>query len=247
MRQIIIFTPVENRELLSKTVATSIEEAIRSKKITKGNKLPSESELSEQFGVSRTALREALRMLSARDLITIIKGKGIYVKGPSADTVTRPLHMFLQMKGEHNYVRDVIRARQIIEPAIASEAAKYRTEEDIDRLKKNMHELECCGDDHSKLASLDALFHLDIAKASQNTIMPMLLEPIHRLMPEIKFAIYKIVGEKAAKESAVVWHGKILSEIIEQNPEGARLAMEQHLMKAAEHAEEMIHALKMEK
>jgi GntR family transcriptional repressor for pyruvate dehydrogenase complex len=131
----IIFTPVENRELLSKTVASSIEEAIRSKKIIKGNKLPSESELCEQFGVSRTALREALRMLSARDLITIVKGKGIYVKGPSADTVTRPLHMFLQMKGEHNYVRDVIRARQIIEPAIAAEAAKNRTEEDIDRLK----------------------------------------------------------------------------------------------------------------
>jgi len=231
--------------LLSKTVAASIEEAIRSKKIIKGNKLPSESELCEQFGVSRTALREALRMLSARDLVTIIKGKGIYVKGPSADAVTRPLHMLLQMKGEHNYVRDVIRARQIIEPAIAAEAAKNRTEEDIDRLKKNMQDLENCGDDHLRLASLDALFHLDIAKASQNTIMPMLLDPIHRLMPEIKLSIYKVVGEKVAKESATVWHGKILQEIIAQNVEGARLAMEQHLLKAAEHAEEMLRVQEM--
>ncbi len=240
MRIIVIFTPVKNRELLSKTVAASIEEAIRSKKIIKGNKLPSEKELCEQFGVSRTALREALRMLSARDLITIVKGKGIYVKGPSADTVTRPLHMFLQMKGEHNYVRDVISARQMLEPAIAAEAAKNRTEEDIERLKNNMLKLEQCEHDHTTLASLDAEFHLDIALASKNTIMPMLLEPIHRLMPEIKLSIYKVVGEKVAKESAILWHGKILSEIIEQNVEGARLAMDEHLKKAADHAEEML-------
>jgi DNA-binding FadR family transcriptional regulator len=86
---------------------------------------------------------------------------------------------------------------------------------------------------------------LDIAKASQNTIMPMLLDPIHRLMPEIKLSIYKVVGEKVAKESATKWHGKILQEIIAQNPEGARFAMEEHLKRAAEHAEEMLRALEV--
>jgi GntR family transcriptional repressor for pyruvate dehydrogenase complex len=124
--------------LLSKKIANLIEEAIHSKKITKGNKLPSEAELAGQFGVSRTAIREALRIVGAKGLIRIEKGRGIFVKDLSADTVSGPLHQYLKFKVEHNYALDVIHARQIIEPSIAAFAAVNRNQDDIEKLKDNI-------------------------------------------------------------------------------------------------------------
>ena len=75
-----IFNSVGNKELLSQKVAAEIENAIISKKIPPGDRLPSELELCSQFGVSRTAVREALRTLSAKGMISIEKGRGIFVK-----------------------------------------------------------------------------------------------------------------------------------------------------------------------
>lgn len=207
-----------------------------------GNKLPSELELCVQFGVSRTALREALRMLSARGLITIVKGKGIFVKGFSADSVTDPLHHYLQFQSERSYVLDVIHARQLIEPPIAASAALHHTEEDIGRLEKDILELKKCTGDLSSLASLDMSFHLNIAKASQNPLMPLILDPINRLMPNIKQSVYATVAD--AKESAIIWHQKIFDEILRRDADAARKAMVQHLQIAEEHAEKMLEAQK---
>ncbi len=238
MRNTIIFTPVENRELLSKTVAASIEEAIRLKKIVKGNRLPSESELCDQFGVSRTALREALRMLSARDLITIVKGKGIFVKGFSVDSVTDPMHRYLQYKTERGTALDLIHARQIIEPAIAAYAAAHHTAEDEKLMQGDIDELNSFDGDYVGLAKLDISFHLHIANASSNHLMPLILEPIHRMMPDIKKDVYET--NPNAKESAIEWHGKILEEILRRDPEGAHQAMKRHLEIAEEHIRNMM-------
>ncbi|MGB2866861.1 MAG: FadR/GntR family transcriptional regulator [Bacteroidota bacterium] len=237
-----MFKSVAKRELLSKVVATSIEDAIRKRQLSPGGRLPTEQQLCAQFGVSRTSVREALRTLSAKGLVTVTKGKGIFVKAPSAEAVTTPMHLYLQLKSEKNYVLDIIHARQIIEPPIAASAALHRTAEDIKRLEKDIKDLELSDSNFKSLATLDMEFHLDIARASQNAIMPLLLDPIHRLMPEIKSHIYATVAD--AKQSAVVWHGKILEQIIQGNAEGAREAMVQHLKIAEEHSQSMLAAEK---
>lgn len=74
-----VFKKVGSDHALSQIIEQEIEHAIRQKKFLPHQKLPSENELSSMFGVSRTALREALRMLSARGLIQIRKGSGIFV------------------------------------------------------------------------------------------------------------------------------------------------------------------------
>ena len=68
--------------------------------------------------------------------------------------------------------------------------------------------------------------------------MPLLLDPIHRLIPEIKSTIYATIGE--AKESAVFWHQKILDAVISRDGEQAREAMIEHLRIAEEHAAKML-------
>lgn len=190
--------------------------------------------------MSRTAIREALRIVGAKGLIRIEKGRGIFVKDLSADTVSGPLHQYLKFKIEHNYALDVIHARQIIEPSIAAFAAVNRNDEDIEKLKDNIFRLKNNNGDNEGLTRLDMEFHMQIAYASHNQVVPLILEPIHRLMPEIKRSVY--ATNENAQDSAIEWHGKIVDEVIKGDPVGARSMMHQHLAIAEEHIRIMLKA-----
>jgi len=235
-----IFAPLANRTILSKSVEDAIVEAIQSRKIESGAKLPSELELCEQFGVSRTVVREALRALNSRGLITIIKGKGIFCREFSGVDAAAPLQFYLRMNFERNYVMDIVHARQILEPAVVALASKHRTPEDIERMAKDLELLKTCDDKFTELSRIDTQFHIDIAKSCGNSLLPLLLEPIHRLIPEIKSSVYATVKE--ARESAVLWHQRIFDGIVKGDTLVAERAMVEHLKIAEDHAEQMLKA-----
>jgi GntR family transcriptional regulator, transcriptional repressor for pyruvate dehydrogenase complex len=235
-----LFQKVGTRRLLSHTVVEQIEQAIKDKRLEPGMRLPSEMDLCKSFGVSRTAVREALGMLSARGLVTIEKGKGMFINTLSAAAVTDPLRLYLSMNYQKVFVLDVIRARQAIEPSIAAVAAAQRTPDDIATLHRDIEELRTASEDYLQLAQLDMTFHLDIARASQNPLLPLIIDPIHRLMPEIKSSIYATVGH--ARESALEWHTRITGCIVANDVAGARHMMEEHLRIAEEHARQMLQA-----
>jgi GntR family transcriptional repressor for pyruvate dehydrogenase complex len=177
-------------------------------------------------------------MLSARGLLSIAKGKGVFVRAASAETVTDPLHLYLQRAGTKDYVLDVVHARQMIEPPIAAAAASHRTRDDLARLRKDIDDLRAARGEFRELARLDMAFHLDLARASRNAIMPLLLDPIHRLMPEIKSSVYATVAD--ARASAVEWHERVLEKVIKRDAAGARAAMTGHLAIAEKHARRML-------
>ncbi len=227
------FESVGKRELLSKSVEMQIEAAIRERIYEPGAKLPTEFEMCEQFGVSRTAIREALRMLSARGLVTVEKGRGVFVNRLTAQSVTDPFELYLSMN-RTDMAADVIHARQMIEPSIAAAAALHRSEQALEEFAANIQALkEGDEDDHALLTMLDMQFHLGIARATKNSVVPLILEPIHQLMPSIKKAVYdEITGARAA---AIEWHGRIFEAIRRSDPEGAFDAMTEHLKIAEEH------------
>lgn len=237
-----LFKSVGKAQLLSKRVEEEIEEAIRTRKLTPGTRLPSELELCEQFGVSRTAMREALRVLSARGLIRIEKGRGMFVNEVSADTVANPMELYLFMNYGQEDSLHVIHARQLIEPHIAEQAALHHTERDAERLRKDIEDLKACTGSMEELSDLDMSFHMHIAKACGNPIVPLLLDPIHRMMPRIKATVYAAIGD--AKDAAVEWHGNILDAILEGDPEKARDCMSKHLEIAEEHVQTAVAKLK---
>lgn len=181
-----------------------------------------------------------MRIVSAKGLIRIEKGRGIFVKGLSPDTVSDPLHQYLKYTIRTDYALDVIHARQIIEPSIASFAALHRTDEDIEKLHSNIMRLNKYEGAYEGLAQLDMDFHLQIAQASHNQVMPLILDPIHRLMPEIKKSVY--ATNENAKESAIEWHSKIVDEIVKGDPDGASTMMHRHLEIAEEHIRKMLRA-----
>lgn len=235
-----MFKPVGNSRLLSQQVETEIEAAIRSRKLVPGTKLPSENELCAQFEVSRTAMREALRVLHARGLIRIEKGRGMFVNELSADTVTSSLELYLHLNHEAEKSLHVINARQLIEPAFAAQAALRHTAADAEKLKKDLADLIACEGSFSLLSKLDMDFHLHIAEASGNPLVPLLIQPIHKLMPQIKASVYGVVED--AKEAAVEWHSRILECILERDAEGAHGSMVRHLEIARQHIERTIEA-----
>ena len=227
------FTPIGKAGLLSDSVESAIEEAIRSGELATGEKLPSEMALCEQFGVSRTVMREALRMLSARGMLRIEKGRGIFVSRVSADSVANPMELYLHMHSGPDHAIHVIGARQIIEPPIAAEAAMHHTEADAAKLRANVAELRTAAADSQLMSSLDMSFHLLISEASHNPMLPLFVRPIQMLMPAIKAEIYGVVDD--AHSAAVHWHSLILNAILDRDPEAAREAMEGHLAVAMEH------------
>ena len=235
-----IFNSVGNKELLSHKVAAEIEEAIVAKKIPPGDRLPSEMELCSQFGVSRTAVREALRTLSAKGMISIEKGRGIYVKNISSEHVSDSMHSYLKVTGNGNTMMEVIEARIIIEPAIAEFAALHHKDEDIIALRRNLEEMRL-NTDKAEHARLDMKFHLLVAEASGNNIMPLILNPIHRLMPNIKKKIMKSVP--GAKEAALLWHKKVIEAIESRDPQKAYSAMKGHLEVAKQQTEQIVHVI----
>ena len=227
------FKAVGKTDLLSSSVESAIEGAIRSGDLAADEKLPSEKEMCSQFGVSRTVMREALRMLSARGMLRIEKGRGVFVSRVSADSVANPMELYLHMHSGPDHAMHVVGARQLIEPPIAAEAARQHTEDDAAKLRANVAQLAMAKDDRSLLSSLDMSFHLLIAEAAHNPVLPLFIRPIQMLMPAIKAEVYSVVDD--AHETAVHWHTRILDAILARDADRAYRDMAGHLEIAMEH------------
>ncbi len=223
-----IFQNIGNKLTLSQRIERTIENAIREKKLTVGSKLPTEREMCESFGVSRTALREALRRLSARGLINIHKGSGMYVSEIKIEDAIKTLDLYYDLKFDKNLLSQIIEVRYIFEPEIAKLAAISRTKKDLDDLAGNLTRFEECDPDNTQLeADLDNHFHLTITKATMNPIVQITMEPIYSLLPRMRNYIYgNIEGEKV---NTLKFHREILDAIRKQDEKNAYVIMKDHL------------------
>jgi GntR family transcriptional repressor for pyruvate dehydrogenase complex len=193
-----VFSKIGTTQTLSQKIERRIEEAIQQKKLVPGNKLPTERELCESFAVSRTALREALRRLSARGLIEIKKGSGMYVSEICIEDAIKSLNLYYDLKFDSNLIAQMIEMRSLFEPQIAGLAAKNRTPEDLEVLLNNIIELEKCNPDNTQMeADIINRFHTNIAKATGNPMILVSMDPIFSLLPRMRNFLYaNIDGEK---------------------------------------------------
>lgn len=193
-----IFSKIGTGLTLSQKIERKVEEAIRQKRLLPGTKMASEKELCAQFAVSRTALREALRRLSARGLIDIRKGSGIYITELKIEDAINSLHLFYDLRFNSDLILQIIEVRRLFEPEIARLAARNRTENDIKTLQKNLSDLKKCNPDNTQL-EVDMInrFHMNLSKSTHNPIVIISLEPVYSLLPRMRNLIYgNIEGEK---------------------------------------------------
>ena len=160
---------------LSEIVADRLIKHIVEEGLEQGDRLPNEKDLCDLLQVGRSTLREAVRMLSSRNILTVRHGSGIYVSeqlGLSDD----PLG-FIFVKDKVKLVCDLVDFRMMIEPRVAAMAALRATNSDVEDLRRAELEVENKIKAHESHSREDSIFHGLIAKISGNIIVPK-LEPI---------------------------------------------------------------------
>ncbi len=228
-----MFKKLGSRQVLSHTVQEQIESAIQSRTLAPGDRLPTELELCSQFGVSRTVLREALRGLSAKGLVSIEKGRGMFIRELTASFVVDPMRLYLSLNFPSVGALEVVQARQVMEPAMAALAARNRTSEMVQELKENLEKMKQLTGNLAAFAETDGDFHVLLARATCNPILPLVIEPIRKLMPKISMALYEVVEE--ARDMAILYHTRLFEAIEAGKEESARRCMVEHLKAAEQH------------
>jgi len=163
-------------------VAEEIAGQILSGSISVLDQLPPERELAEQFGISRNAVREAVKILQARGLVEIRQGRGTIVTGDPSFPVRQAFSDV--MNGEKHAERKLLEMRIGLETVVAEIAPVRATSANIMKLRQNVSEFEASLDDIERCAELDIVFHRLIAESSQNRLFALMLAPLGEMLLE---------------------------------------------------------------
>jgi len=219
-----MYTPIQS-ERLYEQIVQQIEQRIVAGELKVGDQLPSERELAEQFAVSRTAVREAIKSLHEKGLVEVLVGRGTFIANGTTDVVRHTLDLLMKFDSTKGFM-NMVEVREIMEPDIAALAATRITDEYIAVMQEAMDKMEAAMDNVEEFVEADLDFHLALAEATQNPIIPTLLDPIIDLLREQRILTTLIKG--------VAQHGqynhKIIFEAVKRrDPDASREAMRRHL------------------
>jgi GntR family transcriptional regulator, transcriptional repressor for pyruvate dehydrogenase complex len=218
-----LFARVEREPRLSDKVAELMRETIINRQMAPGTPLPSERELGEQFGVSRTVIREAVRALAAKGIVEVRTGSGLRVASVDEATALESLTWYIR-GGRIEYAK-VHEVRSTIEVEMAALAAERRTEEQLQALRDSHKRFQAVLDDVEQATVADVEFHALIARATQNDLFSVLLGSIGEALIEVRHETLAVGSGKKTLQA----HAKILACIERSDPDGARAAMRDHL------------------
>lgn len=234
-----LFRNVGTRGGLVERVVNEIQRVIVDGQLRPGTKLPPERELAEELGVSRTVIREAVRILVAKGLLETRPGVGTIVRQVTRDQVVEPLSLLLQTQEGGISIEHLHQVRRMLEVEIAGLAASQATQEDVAELKQALAEMEAVMNIPEAHAAKDADFHQGLARTTHNPLLSILLGSIRDLMQEVRILVAQRPGIRAR---VMPDHQKILERVAAGDPEGARHAMEEHLRHARSFQEEVLAA-----
>jgi GntR family transcriptional repressor for pyruvate dehydrogenase complex len=219
-----MFPRVTREPRLSDKVAELLLETILGPGLRPGDRLPSERELGEQFGVSRTVIREAVRALAAKGVIDVRTGSGLRVAAVDATAASESIGLYLRGSSlDYGKVHEV---RKLLEIEIAGLAAARASVSHLARLRENCDAMaRTIPEDVEEAARLDLEFHREIARATGNELYLLLLDSIGVALLQIR----QDNLQAGAGAETIRAHRKILERIAASDPDGARKAMARHL------------------
>ena len=227
-----MYTPIQAGRLYEKIVE-QIEKRIITGDLKVGEKLPPERELAEQFGVSRTAVREAVKALQEKGLLEVLPGRGTFISNGTSRAMRHSLGRMIKF-GQREASGNLVEVREIIEPEIAALAAPRANEENIAAMREAVAVMDGALDDADLFVEADLDFHLALAEATQNALIPALIDSIVDLLREQRKRISNTPG---GLERGQFHHKRILEAIIRRDAEAARIAMRDHLRQVREDSE----------
>lgn len=212
------------RTSISEEIAKQIIKLISTGELQPGQRLPSERDLCEQIGASRSSLREALRCLSIVGVLNARVGDGTSVAA-DGETFLRRIVEWRLITERHD-VENLMEVRVALEGVSAANAARRATPEDIRRFQDLVAKMKFAARDARKFAILDVEFHLALAKASGNALVFDLVSMIRNHLVRVLPGVLKLPN---AMPLSTREHMAIVAAVARRDAKAARAAMHAHL------------------
>ncbi len=193
-----------------------------------GHRLPAERELAEMFGVSRSSLRQALKVLEIMGVISQRVGDGTYLNTAAPSILAEPMEFLILLDGLSFH--ELMEARLIVEPELAARAAARATPEDIAELRQALAEMEENQRDHARLTEYDLLFHKTIFRIAGNRVCTLMFTVVHQSLERL----IHLTSQLVEPEHTLQLHRRIFAAIRRQDADDARRRMTEHLEDARE-------------
>jgi len=226
-----LYTPVQSIKVFEQ-IADQIEQRILNGELRSGDRLPTERVLAEQFQASRTAVREAMKILAQKGLVEMRPGRGTIVINGAPEAMQNSIGLVMKLQvGEVGGSDNLVEVREILETEIAALAAARATEDEIAAMREAIRVMDVSLSDADAYIAADNQFHRALAKATQNSLILILIDSIVNPLSEQRKHIFAVEG---GPERGQFHHRRILESIIRRNPENARAAMHAHLQQVRE-------------
>jgi len=215
---------------LYEQIVQQIEESVLNGSLKPGDQLPAERELAQRLGVSRTAVREAVKALREKGLVEAYSGRGTFVTDGTSQAARQSFDLMVKI-GQQEGAPHLAELRLILEPGIAALAAVRVKEEDLSAMREAVAVMDRAQDDPEAYIEADLDFHLALAETVANPLILSLIDSIVGLLREQRIKIFNVEG---GPQRGQVHHKRILEAMERRDAEMARAAMRAHLEQVRE-------------
>jgi GntR family transcriptional repressor for pyruvate dehydrogenase complex len=210
---------------LYEQIVQQIEESVLNGSLKPGDQLPAERDLAQRLGVSRTAVREAVKTLREKGLVEAYSGRGTFVTDGTSQAARQSFDLMVKI-GQQEGSPHLAELRLILEPGIAAMAAERAKDEDLTAMRDAVAVMERSQKDPEAYIEADLDFHLALAEAVANPLILSLIDSIVGLLREQRIKIFNVEG---GPQRGQFHHKRILEAMERRDPEMARSAMRAHL------------------
>ena len=223
-----VIEPIKKTRV-AEEVADRIRTLILDGTFPQGQPLPSERVLTEQFGVSRGSIRDALRMLETIGLIETQHGRGTFPRELTVDRLVAPLASMMTF--QHDLQDELLDVRRMFEPAVARVAAARATDEDFADLQRIIEAQQRKLKKGQSAIVEDTEFHAALARSTRNRVVVSLMATLNDLLVESRKLTLKQKGRPA---KSIEGHEAVVAALRRRDAEGAASAMYTHIDQIAQ-------------
>ncbi len=216
--------PIRPKERVYQAIVENVQAQILAGDLKPGDRIPAERDLATHFGVSRAAVREAMKALAEKGLVDVHVGRGTFVAVLTTDHVVESMSLLL--RDARNTPEHLQEAREIVEVPIARLAAVERTAEQLARLQHLLRAMEAHRHMSRAFIDADSEFHYELARATGNPV----LEIVSRtLLAMLRSERVIMVGFRDEIPGAIGSHARIVAALERRDADAAGAAMSEHL------------------
>ena len=216
-------TPAVSKDDVTARLIGIFKDLIAEGELSPGGRLPAERDLAESFGVSRSSLRQALKVLEIMGVISQRVGDGTYLNAAAPSILSEPMEFLILLDGISFH--ELMEARRIVEPELAARAAMRATAEDVAELVAVHALMEENKADSVRFVEADLQYHQSLFRISGNRVCSMMFTVVHRSVHKLM----ELTSSLVDPEHTLGLHRRITAAIKKGDADEARQRMVEHL------------------